>query len=393
MAEKQTILVVDDEPNIRRILQAAFDRDGFRVLTAESGLHAMEMLQTETPRLMISDVLMPDMTGTELLDKVRESHPDMNVIMMTAYGTIRQAVDAIRKGAWDYVSKPFDLDALKRVAKSALDCEPETKTKSKRKTKSSESPVVIAESPVMKEILALVRQVADSRATVLLTGESGTGKEVIAKTIHSESGRAAKPFVAVSCAALPETLLEAELFGHEKGAYTGAVGARAGRFEMADGGTLFLDEIGEIPASVQVKLLRVIQERELERLGSTKPVRVDVRLVAATNRNLEHAVEAGVFRADLYYRLQVVSIELPPLRERPVDVKPLAEFFIHKYAPENGRPTLRGVSPDALGTLLSHRWPGNVRELENVIERAVVLSKPDAELITPELLPTTLKAA
>lgn len=392
MAEKQTIMVVDDEPNIRRILQAALEREGYRVVTAESGLAAVNSLASETPALLISDVMMPDMTGPELLDQARISHPEMQFIMMTAYGTIRQAVDAIRKGAFDYVSKPFDLDALKRVVAAALDVERDMPARPKKKAKTAGPTNLIAESPQMKDIISLVEQVADSRATVLITGESGTGKEVIAKTLHEMGSRASKPFVAVSCAALPETLLEAELFGHEKGAFTGAVGQRAGRFELADHGTLFLDEIGEIPQSVQVKLLRVIQERELERLGGTRPIRVDVRLVAATNRDLHQAVEAGVFRADLYYRLQVVSIEIPPLRERKEDIAPLAEHFMRKYGPENMR-NLATISGEALSALQAHRWPGNVRELENVIERAVVLSKPEADTITPDLLPTTLKAA
>jgi DNA-binding NtrC family response regulator len=393
MADKGTILIVDDEANIRRILQAVFEREGYRVLTAASGRLALDVLACDSADALVSDIIMPDMDGNELLVNVREKYPDMAAIMMTAYGTIPQAVDAIRHGAYDYVSKPFDIDVLRKVVIAAIEerrapSSPQRKRSARHEGKSS----IVAESPKMRAIMDLVDQVADSRATVLLTGESGTGKEVIAKALHERGSRASKAFVAVSCAALPETLLEAELFGHEKGAYTGAVGQRQGRFELADRGTLFLDEIGEIPAGVQVKLLRVIQERELERLGGSKAIRVDVRLVAATNRDLQQAVEAGTFRADLFYRLQVVNIELPPLRERPEDIRPLAEHFIRKYSPENGR-GIDSLDDAALASLEAYRWPGNVRELENVIERAVVLSRADATRIGVELLPPTLKAA
>ncbi|GMV36616.1 MAG: transcriptional regulator [Fimbriimonadales bacterium] len=390
---KTTILVVDDEQNIRRILQAALERDGYRVLTAESGLVALDMIKSEPVDLIITDVMMPDMDGVELLSHISETLPDAAIILITAYGTIPQAVSAIRMGAHDYITKPFDLEVLRNVVANSLADRADSKRNQKRRSRKAAAPTdFVAESPAMRQVLEIVEQVASSRATVLLTGESGTGKEVVAKMIHERSPRSGKPFIAVSCAALPETLLEAELFGHEKGAYTGAVGRREGRFELADGGTLFLDEIGEVPLSVQVKLLRVIQERELERLGATKPVRVDVRLVAATNRDLQQAVDEGSFRADLFYRLQVVHIELPPLRDRPEDIRPLALRFVQKYCAENAREPL-ALADEAIEALLTYRWPGNVRELENVIERAVVLARPDAQAIGPELLPQSLRAA
>jgi two-component system response regulator AtoC len=390
--QRITILIVDDEANIRRILQAAFERDGYQVLTAESGRHAVDVLAAHNAQIMISDVVMPDMDGTELLAYVHENQPDLIPIMMTAYGTIPQAVAAMRMGAFDYVSKPFDLDLLRKIVANALEERSAPQPKASRRRSGTGETKLIAVSPEMCAVIELADQVAESRATVLITGESGTGKEVVARFVHERSSRAGKPFVAVSCAALPETLLEAELFGHEKGAYTGAVGQRPGRFELASGGTLFLDEIGEVPLPMQVKLLRVLQEREIERLGGTKPIRVDVRLVAATNCDLQQSVEAGTFRTDLFYRLQVVHLELPPLRKRRADIQPLAEHFIRKYCEENGR-NIAGIDEAALAALQKHKWPGNVRELENVIERAVVLSSPDASLITPDLLPPGLKAA
>jgi two-component system, NtrC family, response regulator AtoC len=309
---------------------------------------------------------------------------------MTAYGTIPQAVQAIRDGAFEYVTKPFDLDALKRVVASALEeGAPASPRRAKGKSKESS---FLAESPAMREILDTVRQVADSRATVLITGESGTGKEVVAKALHGLSARSAKSFVAVSCAALPETLLESELFGYEKGAFTGAQASRVGRFETAHQGTLFLDEIGEVPLGIQVKLLRVLQEREFERLGSAKPVRVDVRLVTATNRDLQEAVDGGTFRLDLLYRLQVVEIRIPPLRERVEDVLPLARLFLEKYARENERAPL-ALDERAERALQAYRWPGNVRELENVVERAVVLSPSEETSLGLALLPASVRQA
>ena len=392
MRRKRHILVVDDEQNIRKILKAAFERANYRVTAAEDGAGALKVIQNdETIDLVLTDVLMPGMTGVELLAQIRERREDLPVLIMTAYGTIPQAVEAIRAGASDYITKPFDLDNLKRIVAQFTPKRIKRDAKP-RATGARATTHLIAESPKMKEVLRLVQQVADSRATVLITGESGTGKEVIAKTIHELSSRAENPFVAVSCAALPETLLESELFGYERGAFTGADTSRRGRFEVADTGTLFLDEIGEIPVSIQVKLLRVLQERQIERLGSSVPIDVDVRLIAATNRDLQKAVQEGIFREDLLYRLQVLHIELPPLRERAEDILPLARHFIAKFAQENGA-SLEDVDRDVERALQRYHWPGNVRELENVMERAVVLAPKEKSVLTLELLPPSLQTA
>lgn len=388
---KTKLLIVDDEPNIRRILQMAFEKVGYVASTAEDVPTALDMIGEDVPDCVITDVTMPGVTGYELLREVKATRPDLPVVIMTAFGTIPQAVQAIRDGAFEYVTKPFDLDALKRIVAAAID-EPAPVRASKPTTKASHTPRFIAESPAMKEVLETAIQVADSRATVLITGESGVGKEVVAKALHEHSSRVSKPFVAVSCAALPETLLESELFGYEKGAFTGAQGSKPGRFELADKGTLFLDEIGEIPMAIQVKLLRVLQEREFERLGGNKPTRVDVRVVTATNRDLRQAVDEGIFRLDLLYRLQVVELHIPPLRERVEDIKPLAEHFLQKYCAENERPLL-SLSDETLAKLQGYRWPGNVRELENTIERGVVLAQASETELVPKLLPPSILRA
>ncbi len=388
---KTKLLIVDDEPNIRRILQMAFEKVGYVASTAEDVPTALDMIGEDVPDCVITDVTMPGVTGYELLREVKATRPDLPVVIMTAFGTIPQAVQAIRDGAFEYVTKPFDLDALKRIVAAAID-EPAPVRASKPTTKASHTPRFIAESPAMKEVLETAIQVADSRATVLITGESGVGKEVVAKALHEHSSRVSKPFVAVSCAALPETLLESELFGYEKGAFTGAQGSKPGRFELADKGTLFLDEIGEIPVAIQVKLLRVLQEREFERLGGNKPTRVDVRVVTATNRDLRQAVDEGIFRLDLLYRLQVVELHIPPLRERVEDIKPLAEHFLQKYCAENERPLL-SLSDETLAKLQGYRWPGNVRELENTIERGVVLAQASETELVPKLLPPSILRA
>jgi DNA-binding NtrC family response regulator len=390
--DKKRVLIVDDEMNIRRILQAAFDKQGWHALVAQDGREALKMLSEQAVDCVLTDVTMPGLSGYELQNEVKNLHPEVPVVIMTAYGTIPQAVAAIRNGAFEYVTKPFDLDALKKVIASAMRPSDEPKTARTGKPKAKPGISFIAESPIMKEIEELAIQVADSRSTVLITGESGTGKEVIAKLIHAHSNRADKAFVAISCAALPETLLEAELFGHEKGAFTGADHAKAGRFELANNGTLFLDEIGDVPLPIQIKLLRVLQEREFERLGSTKPTKVDVRLVAATNRNLEVLVEEGVFRLDLLYRLQVVEIILPALRKRREDILPLALHFLVRSSEDNAR-QLKQISPEALDALLAYDWPGNVRELENTMERAAVLAKPDEAELEVRHLPMKMRAA
>lgn len=378
------VLIVDDEPNIRRILQAAFEKQGLEARIAESAEAALARLPSEPVDCVLTDVTMPGMNGYEFHRKLRETHPDMPVVIMTAYGTIPQAVQAIRDGAYEYVTKPFDLNSLIKVVRSAITHDAPRKP---RKRAGAAEPVgVIAESPAMAEVLRVAERAADSRATVLLTGESGVGKEVIAKFIHARSPRSGEKFVAVSCAALPETLLESELFGYEKGAFTGAQASKLGRFELANKGTLFLDEIGEVPQTIQVKLLRVLQEREFERLGAVEPTKVDVRLLAATNKDLPTEVDAGRFRLDLLYRLQVVELTIPPLRERREDIEPLTRSFLLKFSQENGR-AVREVDPKALEALLRYAWPGNVRELENAVERAVVLASPEQQALTVELLP------
>lgn len=390
---KKRVLIVDDELNIRRILQAAFDKNGWHSMIAEDAHEALRMLEQEEIDCVLTDVTMPGLSGYELQKQINAKKPDLPVVIMTAFGTIPQAVAAVRAGAFEFVTKPFDLEALKKVIAAALASDTSAPTKAKRPAAKSEAGVsFIAESPLMREIDETISQVADSRATVLITGESGTGKEVVAKLIHARSPRSSNPFVAVSCAALPETLLESELFGHEKGAFTGADQAKPGRFELATEGTLFLDEIGEIPLSTQVKLLRVLQEREFERLGATKPTKVDVRLVTATNRDLQQAVDEGIFRLDLMYRLQVVEIQLPPLRQRREDIQALAEHFLKRASKDNDR-ALASVGASALELLQAYSWPGNIRELENTMERAVVLSASDETELLPKHLPPKMRAA
>lgn len=394
MKGKPRLLIVDDEAAIRRILQVSFEKAGYEVVLAEDAREALQALDAAPFACVLTDVTMPGISGYELLREVKVRRPDTAVVIMTAFGTIPQAIQAIRDGAFEYVTKPFDLEALKKVVAHAVASGGEStlpKAKPLIGRRKGERPF-IAESPKMRDLLATIQQVAESRATVLVTGESGVGKEVVARSLHSMSSRHDSPFVAVSCAALPETLLESELFGYEKGAFTGATGAKAGRFEMADHGTLFLDEIGEIPMSVQVKLLRVLQEREFERLGASKPTKVDVRLVTATNRDLREAVDEGIFRLDLMYRLQVIELHIPPLRERVEDIVPLSTHFLERYCRDNGRGLL-GISDEARELLERYAWPGNVRELENTMERAVVLSSPNDEFVSPRLLPSSLTRA
>ena len=389
-----TILVADDEPNIRRVFEAALTKDGYTVLTAENGKRALDMASAHSVDVLVSDLIMPDMTGVELLQKVKEIHPDCAAIIVTGYGTIKSAVEAMRLGAYNYLPKPPDLDEVRIMIKKAIEHRAllaENQNLRQQLKTNFKLENMVGASGKMQEVYKVVERAAESKATVLIRGESGTGKELVARALHYNSPRAAKPFVAVSCAALPETLLESELFGHEKNAFTGAVAARLGRFEMANSGTLFLDEIGDIPPPTQIKLLRVLQEWAFERIGGNKTIKVDVRLVAATNKNLEKAVEDDSFRADLYYRLNIVTIFMPPLRDRPEDVPTLIEHFFGKYNKENGR-SIKKVDADALKLLQAYRWPGNVRELENAVERAIVLSDKDAKVLTPDLLPMAVLA-
>ncbi len=389
---KKTILIVDDELNIRRVLERAFLKEGYLVHLAEGGYQALRILEEVPVEVVLTDVVMPDMSGLELLKQIRAKYPRIPVIMMTAFGTIPMAVEAIRNGAVEFLTKPLDFETLRKIVRNAsaeYASQARTATKPKPSKKQTQ---FIGQSQAIREVLETVERVADTRASVLITGESGTGKELIARMLHEKSSRASGPFVAVSCAAIPETLIEVELFGAVKGAYTGAETDRMGKFEAANGGTLFLDEVGEIPLLIQAKLLRVIQEREIQRLGSNESIPIDVRLITATNRDLEKEIEAGNFREDLYYRLKVVHLHLPPLRERVEDIPLLAEHFMRKYAEENGR-ALRTISPEALKVLQNHCWKGNVRELENAIEASVVLAPPDATELEPEhlALPTRVK--
>ncbi len=389
-----TILVVDDEPNIRRVLEAVLAKDGHNVITAENGRKGLDIISKDNSiDVVITDLIMPDINGVELLAAAKEINPDMSVLMITAHGTIKSAVDAMKLGAFDYITKPFDLDEIKLVVKKALehkdlfDENRELRTQLKRNYKFDN---IIGSSPAMQEVFETIERVKDTKATVLIRGESGTGKEAVAKALHYNSIRADKPFVAVACVALSEQLLQSELFGHEKGSFTGAVGQKKGRFEMANHGTLFLDEIGDIPPTIQMMLLRVLQEREFERVGGTETIRVDIRLVTATNQALEKLVEEGKFREDLFYRLQVVTINMPPLRERKEDIPALVDHFISMYAQENNK-SITHASPEALELMTQYNWPGNVRELENAIERAIVLADNSAKFITPDLLPPAVR--
>ena len=391
MPELFRVLVVDDESAQRELVGGFLRKHGFEVSEASDGVAALERFRKEPFDLILADQKMPGLSGLELLAGARAISPEVAVIVMTAYGTIETAVAAIKSGAADYLTKPLNLDELlHRIGQVRERQRLLRENRELREALQERHRVagIIGESGRMQEVLSLVRRVAESDATVLIQGESGTGKELIAKAIHYASPRAGAPLVSVNCAALPETLLESELFGHEKGAFTGAVSSRKGRFERADGGSLFLDEIGDLPLHLQVKLLRVLQEREFERVGSSRPIAINVRLLAATHRDLEALVRAGRFRDDLYYRINVVTISLPPLRERREDIPLLLDRFVEKFASQNGK-RINGVTREAREALLRYDYPGNVRELENLVERAVVLTRD--EVIGLEDLPLSVK--
>ncbi|MBN2498373.1 MAG: sigma-54-dependent Fis family transcriptional regulator [Deltaproteobacteria bacterium] len=374
--ESRTLLLVDDESAHLESLQRIFKREGYHILCAESGKQAMDLLRQHHVHVMLTDLVMPGMDGSELLKACRSISPETEVVVMTAYGTIEAAVEAMKEGAYDFVTKPLKKVFISKVVAQALEKQKLLiENRALRQQLESMRPHdIIGQSPAILGTLEIIRQAGPSSATVLLSGESGTGKELLARAIHRASPRSERAFVAVNCAALAETLLESELFGYEKGAFTGADRRRAGRFEAADQGTLLLDEVAEMNASIQVKLLRVLQEGEFERLGSSVPIRVDIRLVAATNRDLKAEVQQGRFREDLFYRLNVINVEVPPLRDRGGDVPLLANFFLRRYAAKNEK-AVETISARAMDALSRHGWPGNVRELENVIERAVVLSR------------------
>jgi two-component system NtrC family response regulator len=385
------ILIVDDEKVQREILEGFLVKQGYEAMAAEDGQKALEKFKSGAFDLVLTDYRMPGMDGIQLLREVRRLQPETIVVIMTAYGTVGTAVAAMKEGAYDYLTKPIDLDELllltQRVEREVSLSQENRELKEQLREKFKVDFIVSA-SRQMEEALNLVGRVSQSSATVLILGESGTGKELIARAIHYSSPRADKPFVKVNCAALPENLLESELFGHEKGAFTGAVARRIGRFEQADQGSIFLDEIGDLSPSLQMKLLRVLQEKEFERLGSNQTIRSDVRVIAATNRNLEEAIQKGTFREDLYYRLNVVTISLPPLRGRKEDIPLLAEHFLKKYNRENKK-NVASLSKEARDLVMRYDYPGNVRELENIIERAVVLCR--GETLTTQDLPLNLR--
>jgi len=382
------ILVVDDELSVRDSLRMIFKKD-HQVITAASAREAWEKILIEEPDLIFLDIIMPQKDGMELLKEIRESQPLIPVIMLTATKTVKAAVEAMKLGAYDYITKPFDVDELKIVAEKALENR-DLKIENRRLQSEVEERYgfdnIIGKSKEMKEIFGTIRQIAEKNSTVLIHGESGTGKELVARAIHYNSPRRNKAFVAVNCAAIPETLIESELFGHEKGAFTDAQTKRIGHFELAHQGTLFLDEVSELSLPTQAKILRALQEREFVRVGGTKTISVDVRLISATNKNLEDLMGRGAFRSDLYYRINVVPLTIPPLRKRKEDIPLLVQHFLEKHA----GPGEKKISPEAMDILVAYDWPGNVRELENIIERIVVLTC--AETITPENLPANIKA-
>jgi len=385
------LLVVDDEKNQRELLQGFLQKKGYSVQMAENGEQALKWMEGHACEVVLTDHKMPGMDGTELLKAIKKEYPDTWVVMMTAYGTVERAVEAMKLGAYDYLSKPIDLDELllllDRLENSILLTWENRQLRQELKEK-FRFEGLITQSPKMEEVLSLVARVAPSQSTVLIRGESGTGKGLIAKIIHYQSGRANGPMVTVNCAAIPENLLESELFGHEKGAFTGALFQHLGKFEQAQGGTLFLDEIGDLSPALQAKLLRAIQEKTFERVGGNKTIQVDVRLISATHQDLESHIATGRFRQDLYFRLNVVSLLLPPLRERREDIPLLIDHFLKKFGRENKKEDLE-ISKEARELLLRHTYPGNVRELENLVERAVVLSR--SSLITSRDLPFHLK--
>ena len=390
MSQRPTILIVDDEKNTRDGLARALRKD-YHIAEAENGLRALEWLETHSADVVLSDLRMPGMDGMALLSRLLAREPRPVLILLTAYGDIETAVEAMKRGAYDFLAKPVNLDRLELLLKRAL-AERQLGAENKRLKAQIDAKYgfenIIGASAPMQEVFDVIRQVAPTRATVLIQGESGTGKELVARALHQCSPRVHGPFVPVHCAALAPTLLESELFGHEKGAFTGATERRRGRFELADGGTLFLDEIGEIDPALQVKILRVLEERRFERVGGTETIEVDVRLVTATNRDLRQQVAEGKFREDLFYRLFVVNVTLPPLREREGDIVLLARHYLQELAAENGK-TITGITPEAMDALTAYSWPGNVRELRNVIERMVVLS--NGEKLTVRDLPAALR--
>ncbi|HZN49904.1 MAG TPA: sigma-54 dependent transcriptional regulator [Methylomirabilota bacterium] len=379
MADPATLLIADDDPGLRESLERTLTREGYRVVLASDGRAALERVQAGGVDLIVTDLRMPGLTGLELLRAAKAIMPDVDVILLTAFGTVEEAVKAMKDGAYDFLTKPFRREQLIKLIDKALerrDLIEQNRALKKQLEDLRAKGQMIGASPIWRRMMTLVEQVADSSATILIQGESGTGKELVARTIHERSARRNGPFVAVNCAALPETLLESELFGYEKGAFTGAAGRKEGRFELASAGTLFLDEVADLSLVTQPKILRVLQEGEFERLGGTRTLQVDVRIVAATNRDLSDMVKDKRFREDLYYRLNVITVRVPPLREHPEDIRLLAQHYLRVYSAKNGR-KLEAFSNEAIARLESYAWPGNVRELENLVERSVLLARKD----------------
>ncbi len=382
------VLIVDDELNIRRVLAAMLKRDGYEVTAAADGEQALAVLARAPVQVVVTDLVMPKLDGLSLLRRVAADYPDVPVIVITAHGTVDSAVAALKAGAFDFITKPFEQDELKKVIAKAARAHEIERQNVHGPSAEGEKPPLVGQSPAMRQVYEVIGKVADSPSTVLVTGESGTGKELVAQALHRGSPRRDKPLIKVNCAAIPKDLVESELFGYEKGAFTGAVGSKPGRFELADGGTLFLDEIGEIPLEMQVKLLRALQESEFERVGGIKTIRVDVRLITATNRDLKALIAEGRFREDLYYRLNVVPIALPPLRDRKEDIPLLVQHFIEKYDRRLGK-RVEWVDDEAMQVLLRYPWPGNIRELENLVERSVLFA--DGPVIAAAQLPDSLR--
>ena len=386
-----SILVIDDEAAQRDVLTGYLKKKGYKIFSASSGEEGIEAVKGNLVDIILSDYKMPDLNGIEVLEQAKKINPEISFVIVTAYGTVENAVKAMRLGAFNYISKPVDLDELDLMIERIIEhknLKSENQLLKNQLQEKYKISSIVSQSHKMEEVINIAARVADSKATVLITGENGTGKEVLAKAIHYMSSRKEKPFVAVNVPALTETLLESELFGHEKGAFTGAEKMKKGRFEVANGGTLFLDEVGDIPQPIQVKLLRILQEHQFERVGGTEKIEVDVRIIAATNKDLEQKIKEGAFREDLFYRLNVVSINIPPLRERKEDILPLIENFIEKYCKENDKEKLE-ISKEATDVLMKYNYPGNVRELENIIERAVVLTR--GNIITLNDLPMNIK--
>jgi two-component system, NtrC family, response regulator AtoC len=388
LPEKKQVLIVDDEANLRKILAAQLSRDGYDVLTAEDGAEGLALLRENHIDLVITDLKMPKVDGMQLLKQALAEEPDLPIIMITAHGTVDTAVEALKSGAFDYLTKPFDKDEVRQIVAKALRTRQLASQEATTSVPGAARFGIIGASTGLADLYAVLERVADTPTTVLITGESGTGKELVARALHDHSSRHDKPFIKVNCAAIPKELIESELFGYERGAFTGAVSSKPGRFELANGGTLFLDEIGEIPVEMQVKLLRALQESEFERVGGIKTIRVDVRLVAATNRDLKKLIAQGTFRDDLFYRLNVVPIRLPALRERASDIPLLVEHFLTKFN-ERLKKNVIGAEPEALVALGRYDWPGNIRELENVVERAVLFC--DGQRLREQDLPDELR--